>query len=367
MATKRKRGNSWTYILKRKGLLPKPLYLTFNDEAEGDDYVGRVERLLDAGIVPAEFQERANDPLDLDQAIDKYTTQTSVPDMDERLLITIGKRTGTARLSMIDYAWAEKYIKEQKQLRQLAPSTIKHHVGALSRMFNWLVRQNFLVANPFKLLPVGYATYSPADKAVLAAIDKEPRIDQERNRRPSAAEEKAIRKILAGESPEGVAALKLKQREQLELLFDLALETGMRLREMVTLTGDQVVLKDKTIYLDKTKNGDQRQVPLTSTIIKRLKKLPAKGQLFPWWDGLITQDSLRKVSAMLSVQFARIFARAGCADLTFHDLRHEATCRFYEKTKLSDVEIAKILGWRSLKMALRYANLRASNLAGKLW
>lgn len=367
MATKRKRGNSWTYVIKRKELLPRPLFLTFNDEAEGDDYVGRVEKLLDAGIVPAEFLQRADDPVTLDQAIDQYTVKTSVPSMDEKILITIGSRVGHTRLSVIDYAWAERYISDAKQLRQLAPSTIKHHVGALSRLFNFLVRQKHLVANPFKMLPVGYATYSPGDKAVLAAIDKAPRTDQERSRRPSDDELKAIRKILAGESEPGIAALNLKHRAQLALIFELALETGMRLREMYTLSADQVAIREATIYLDKTKNGDSRQVPMTSVAKKLLQKIPKEGQVFPWWDGQLTDESLRKASALLSQQFARIFERAGCADLRFHDLRHEACCRFYEKTKMSDLEIAKMMGWRSLKMALRYANLRASNLAGKLW
>lgn len=367
MATKRKRGNTWTYIVKCKRLLPRPLSLTFNNEAEGDDYVARVEKLLAVGIVPAEFQTRATDPVTLDQAIDQYTRKNSVPDMYERLLITIGKRTGATRVSMIDYAWAEKYIKDAKQVRRLAPSTIRHHVGAMSQMFNWLVSSQFLVANPFKLLPIGFATYSSADKAVLAAIGEDSRIDHERDRRPTAGEEAAILSVLAGDVSTGVAALKLKHRESLALLFALALETGMRLREIYTLSAEQVNLKALTIFLDKTKNGDSRQVPLTSVALKRLKKIPVKGLLFPWWDGQVTQDSLRKTSALLSVQFARVFERAGCPDLHFHDLRHEACCRLYEKTKLSDLKIAKIMGWRSLNMALRYANLRASNLARELW
>ena len=44
MATKRLRPNgARQYIIKRKGLLPKPLYLTFDDEAQGDRYVAALE------------------------------------------------------------------------------------------------------------------------------------------------------------------------------------------------------------------------------------------------------------------------------------------------------------------------------------
>ena len=56
MATKRKRGSSWEFIVRRKGVLPKPLYLTFASEEEGDRYVKKLEALLDAGVVPEEFR-----------------------------------------------------------------------------------------------------------------------------------------------------------------------------------------------------------------------------------------------------------------------------------------------------------------------
>ncbi len=59
LATKIKRGNSWEYIVKRKALLPRPLSMTFRDEAEGDTYIARLEKLLDAGIVPPAFAGHA--------------------------------------------------------------------------------------------------------------------------------------------------------------------------------------------------------------------------------------------------------------------------------------------------------------------
>lgn len=50
MPTKRRRC--------RAGLLDRPIYLTFADEVEGDEYCRRVEALLDRGIVPPEFLEQ---------------------------------------------------------------------------------------------------------------------------------------------------------------------------------------------------------------------------------------------------------------------------------------------------------------------
>lgn len=56
-------------------------------------------------------------------------------------------------------------------------------------------------------------------------------------------------------------------------MFDIALETGMRMREIFTLTKDQVSLEQRTIFLDKSKNGDKRQVPITSVLFKLLEPL----------------------------------------------------------------------------------------------
>jgi integrase len=142
----------------------------------------------------------------------------------------------------------------------------------------------------------------------------------------------------------------------------------MRMREMFTLTWDQVDLPRRTIFLCKTKNGDRRQVPLSTVAVDRLREGRAKGQqVFPWWDGSDAPKSLCRTTSLLSRQFARIFSAAGCVDLHFHDLRHEATSRLFERTTMDSIEIAKITGHRSPRSLMRYANLRASTLAERMW
>jgi integrase len=165
-------------------------------------------------------------------------------------------------------------------------------------------------------------------------------------------------------------------------LFELALESGIRMREMYTLAKEQVSLSKRTIFLEKTKNGDKRQVPLTTvaiTAIRRYDKQVTQGKdgmqgfkfdgglLFPWWTGDPSDDTLRKTTSLLSQQFVRVFDAAGCADLRFHDLRHEATPRIFERTRLSDIEISRITGHKDPRVLRRYSNLRGSDLAAKLW
>lgn len=354
MATKRQRASgSWEYIFKKKGLLPKPISLSFESESEGDEYARKLDALLNAGIVPSEFQERADIPATIGQAIKSYMLDVAVPDSDSRLLHILHKRIKDVRIAEFDYEYVTKWIAGMK-VENRAPSTIRHYTGALARCMDWAVNKKALPVNPLRMLPKRYAKHSG-------------RADEERDRRLEPEEEKRIRAVLAGKYEHGKERpLELKHREALATVFELALETAMRMREIYTLSPAQVDIKQRTVFLDKTKNGSKRQVPLSTVAVKALKayKAHSDDRLFPWWDG---KSKLEPVTALLSQQFARIFDAAGCPDLRFHDLRHEATSRFFEKTKLSDLQISMITGHKSLTVLKRYANLRASDLAQHLW
>ena len=56
---------------------------------------------------------------------------------------------------------------------------------------------------------------------------------------------------------------------------------------------------------------------------------------------------------------------AGIEDLRFHDLRHEATTRQFDKG-LNIIEVASIPGHEDLRMLRRYTHLQAEDLARKL-
>ena len=143
----------------------------------------------------------------------------------------------------------------------------------------------------------------------------------------------------------------------------------MRMREMFTLSAEQVRLDQHTIFLIKTKNGDKRQIPISSVLHPLLKArltgLTDGEKLFPWWKG--SASDLSPCTNRLSHLFGARFEKAGSPDLRFHDLRHEATARIYERTSMSDLEIASITGHKDLRMLKRYANLRASVLVKKMW
>lgn len=377
------RGNSFEARAKSKLLLPYiasgTITKNFGTFEEARDWEIATRKQLAAGIIPEEVNVGEQRVTTIGIAIKQYIAANPVKSGDESELMVSYVRIGATLLKDVDYNWVERWVSYMKLTHHLAPSTIKKHVGSLARCFDWLMRteKSTLIRNPLRLLPVGYATYNQNEIAQLALQGKEHREDTERDRRLETGEEEAIRHILNGGKEEGKQRpLVLHHRAHLQGLFEVALETAMRMSEIYTLTRDQIDLERRTVFLDKTKNGDKRQVPLSSVALKTFSELvigiePGK-PVFPWYGGAaatLKQERLnrRVITRTLSQQFGRIFGAAKCPDLTFHDLRHEATSRLFERTNLSDVEIAKITGHKRLEMLKRYANLRASNLAARLW
>lgn len=62
-------------------------------------------------------------------------------------------------------------------------------------------------------------------------------------------------------------AFELPYRPALVFLFELAIESAMRMREMYTLEVPQFDVGRRTAALERTKNGSKRSVPLTTVEI----------------------------------------------------------------------------------------------------
>lgn len=374
MAHKRKgKAGGFHYIIQNKALLEKPLNLTFYDEKEGDEYVRRLEASLAQGKVPKDIVDKqkgvATDTLR--GAVTRYMEAQHISGPDRKILpVVIQRLDSDFSLSQVTFVWATKWVSSLKRDYNLSPSTLRHHVGALARALDWIAALGEIPTNPLRLLPKGYSLYTPEDARAVKNAGGRIKEANERDRRLEPGEEERIRAILNGAKPPGrQRSLCDRERKSLQLMFDMALESAMRMREMFTLEWAQVDLERRTIFLDKTKNGSKRQVPISSTLLALLKDYDCDfdGRLFPFWDGINTDETLARVTAKLSRQWARVFDAAGCVDLHFHDLRHEATSRIYERTSLSDLQISTITGHRSMTMLRRYANLRASTLAERMW
>jgi len=368
MASFKKLPSGAVQIRVQHHLLPKPLWATFDDEEQAHQYAAHLEALLAQGIVPAGLLQQEGQPRHawtLSRCIAEYIRANAVPWSDIKLLDTVNAKLELLRTSQLNYDWAEAWVRAMKRDQNLAPSTIRHRHGALARCLDWMTRKHpdIVAQNPLRLLKRGFAVYTPEDEKCLEATGGLVKVDEDRDRRLLPGEEERI-------------DAELDQYAQKEIFFTLALESAMRMRECYTLLLPQVALHQKTVNLERSKNGDSRQVPLSSPALAALgeyiegnyEKVERRGgRIFTFWDGDRSVPALDVTTRNLSREYRLHFEHAHVQDFHFHDLRHEATCRLYLRTTLSDVLIAKITGHRDLRSLKRYASLRGSDLAARLW
>ena len=268
------------------------------------------------------------------------------------------------------YAALERYLKEVSIFK-------KSHRQEKARIARW--QKSELAAKPLGLIRgpdiAGYRDWRAAQKAGANTIRLELallshlfevarkewgldhiinpvklvrrlRLPRGRDRRLRSAEETATL----------LTACEIHGGPILLALVKVAIETAMRRSELASLRWDNVNLVARTAHLIETKNGDSRTVPLSSIAITTLQGLPGdhkSGLVFG-----VTPDWITK-------RFIHCRHKSGIQGLAFHDLRHEATSRLFEKG-LSMMEVSSVTGHKSLQMLKRYTHLKASELALKL-
>jgi integrase len=151
---------------------------------------------------------------------------------------------------------------------------------------------------------------------------------------------------------EYLASRTAMQRTGLAFLF--ALETAMRSGEILALTPEHIHAKERWVHIPKSKNGDERDVPLTRRAVEILEALPPSdgGPVFNVKDA--TRDKLFRDAR----DAAKLF------NLHFHDSRAEAIWRLSKK--LDVLELARVIGHRDINSLLIYYSADASEMAARL-
>lgn len=374
MGTIRVRDNGSVELRITHPVLAKPYYSTHESEQAAGKYATWIEAMLDRGQVPPELQQRPK-TLPLKVMMGDYLKGAPIATSDipmvkflqENLRVNVGD---------ITILWAEQWVRDMKQKEHLSPGRIRKRVESLARAIDWYYKRNYedardIPINPLRVLPKGYSAYKDGD----APEGKEARHDVERDRRLAPGEEQAIEAAILGEKKEGKQrALELEHREAFLLLWRVIVNTGLRLREAYRLRVADVRFDLRTIHVAKSKTGTKRDIPMTKQVHDWLHEYVKGGHndlVFPFWDG--EPVNLDKTSNRLSHIFARMFDYAGCVDLTEHDLRHEATCRWMlmkdaqGRWLFRPEEVRKITGHKTERMFMRYYSLRGSDLAERLW
>lgn len=219
------------------------------------------------------------------------------------------------------------------RLEQVSIATVRKEMGILRSVLESARRDWGMIQTN----PIGDVKRPPAPPA--------------RNRLMSDAERDAILAAL-GLSDEIRKVETLQHQVAVCLL--LALETAMRAGEIIGLEWSRVHLERRFVTLPKTKNGDQRDVPLSKRAVELLKLMVNKDAV-----SVFTIQS-----ASLDALFRKARDKCKIEGLHFHDTRANAITRL--ATKLDIHDLARMIGHRDLKSLLIYYRKTAADMAHQL-
>jgi len=200
-----------------------------------------------------------------------------------------------------------------------AAATVKQYLALLSRIYTYIV-------------------YEWEIKGVAHVVKRvaRPKVDNARERRLIGDEEQRLLEHSAGHF--------------LHNAIVIALETGMRQGEIAALEWQNIDLEKRHLYVRKSKSGKKRTVRLSLRVLAILKAMKLNDN----------ERVFTKSANEISKEFTAAVRELDIKNLHFHDLRHEATSRFFEKG-LNIKQVQQMTGHETLEMLFRYVHLSPDN------
>lgn len=344
----------WQARIRRKGYADQSK--TFRLRVDAEAWARSVESEMDRGGFVSKAEAESTT---LFEALIRYETEVSKFKKgyeQERYRISVWKSNPLAKrtlaaLRATDFA---KY-RDARVADGVSASTIRNELALISHLFTVCHKEwGIPVANHVKNIRL-------------------PKVINSRERR---LEKDEYERILAAFSVADVKGGGARTNIWIRPAFDLAIETAMRQGELLGLMWGNIDLNRRVAHLEDTKNGESRDVPLSSSALTVLQNLPRSlnGKVFATTASALDQSWRRTLSRARS-QYEQELKTAGKTDgyvkedslllgLTWHDLRHEATSRL--AGKLAMHELMKVTGHKDVRMLARYYHPRAEDLALKL-
>lgn len=162
-----------------------------------------------------------------------------------------------------------------------------------------------------------------------------------------------VRFLSEDERADLLKACQQSENMYLYMIVVLALSTGARRNEILSLEWKNIDFDRQVITLHETKNGERRLLPLhghaydlVHTLFKAKKTY--NQYLFP------SKKTQKPIQIKRAWENAIILS--GIEDFRFHDLRH-STASYLAMDGASMTDIAEVLGHKTLQMVKRYAHL----------
>jgi integrase len=331
MASVRKHGDKWQARVQRKN--QPSVAKSFSSKSDALKWARSFESQLDLGVLaPKQTMPR------LMPMVDRYVeevTPTKKGKSQERYRSNQFTKTKLAdmQLDKITGELVAQY--RDSRLKEVSPNTVRLELAFLSVVFEQCRKEwGFAVSNPVRQIRM-------------------PKPGKPRQRRLEAGEEEALLKSCMESGA-----------HYLQTFVILAIETGMRFGELASVAWENINLDKRTIYLPDSKNGSPRTVPMSTRALNAIQTQPRSidGRLFSAKPGSIRSAFLIALSKAQALQpESKSFLR----ELRFHDLRHEAVTRLFEKG-LNPIEVGMVSGHKTMSMLQRYTHLRTSDLLRKL-
>ena len=312
----RAKGVVYRVLIRKKGLKTitktfrtKKEALYFSQKIEGSVQEHRTFSSLDNRLT---FKELAGDYILKECTIKRPKEQAS------KLEFWV-KYIGIKQVSSItssDISNTLNYLPDE-----LSNATYNRYKAAASVVFNYACRQYNLVSNPVQLIP-------------------SKREDNHRVRYLSILERERLLK-----------ACKDATWSKLYLLVLIAITTGARRGELLGLRWNDIDFERQTAYVQTTKNGQPKVLPLTEDVIKELTKFKQQD------NSLIFNSEIKPDKAFhFNKQWKKALDEAEVDNFRFHDLRH-TTASYLAQSGASLLEIADVLGHKQISVTKRYAHL----------
>jgi len=212
------------------------------------------------------------------------------------------------------------------------PATVNREIENLSSMFTLAIDHELLQSNPCR-------------KVRLLSEDNE------RNRYLSEEEELRLMEVLQG------------RRAHLRSIVMIDLQTGLRKQELLRLRKTNVDFKRGLIHVmnskwERTKTGKGRSVPMTTLAREELFALCDRASDSEY---VFVNSKTKKPLTDVKRVFSTALRRAKIEDFHFHDLRHTCATRLGDRGATA-FEIAQIMGWSDIRMAMRYTHATGDGL-----
>ena len=333
MATIRKRNGKYQVQVRRQGYAPISKTFLKLDDAKAWARLTEVEADQIGLPVDPRVLAKTTVGMILERYRDEIVSKKRGHEVETLIVNALLRQPWCKRsLAQIDSATFAEY--RDTRLRSVQPCTVKRELGILQHAFDIAAREWSipLRANPLK----------PIAKPVVS------------NRRD--------RRLQKGELDRLLKAAGKTRNPFILPVVRFALETAMRRSEILALRVRDVDIERCTATIRMSKNGHARTIPLSSLAVVILETTIAVMSD----DAKASNERIFPITALaLRLAWDRLTKRAKIDDLHFHDLRHEAISRFFEKG-LTVPEVASISGHRDIRMLLRYAHADKGKLAEKL-